>query len=126
MKNSANFWHLQRTVFQHCLSILIGPVRDQPDIYLAIQQKVQLFRLRISMIIADMAEANKFTNVYQPASSKRPCYSCLVSKADLNNLLLPMLNYRTPTLMKQAIFMDVASEHSIHIEDNIFWEIRYN
>ena len=36
MKNSTQFRQLQRCVFQRCLSILLGPIRDTPDIYLAV------------------------------------------------------------------------------------------
>jgi hypothetical protein len=77
------------------------------------------------MILADMAEANKMANVYQPSSSKWPCYSCLVSKDDLNNLKLEDLTYRTPITMKEAVDMNRASEYSLHSENNLFWDIRY-
>ena len=125
MKNSIQFCCLQCTIYQQCWSIIIAPLKNQPDLYLAIQDQVVLCRLRISQILADMAETNKLTNVYQPSTTKRPCHSCLVLKSDLNNLHLSNVVYRTPSNMKQAIEMDEASEYSIHVERNIFWGIRY-
>jgi len=126
MKNSVQFQNLQRTVFQRCWSMIIGPINDQPDIYLAIQNEIMLCQLRISQILADMAEANKLTNVFQPSTTKHPCHTCLVSKDDLNNLNLLNIIYRTPSNMKKAIAMDLASEYSLHIEHNIFWDIRFD
>ena len=72
-----------------------------------------------------MAEGNKFTNVYQPSTSKRPCSTCLVVKEDLNNLMLLNIDYRTPYNMKEVIELDIAQEYSVHNEENIFWKIRY-
>ena len=79
----------------------------------------------ISVILADMAEADKLTNVYQPSSSKKPCASCLVSKDDLNNMDLIEISPRTPYNMRKAIENDEAHDNSIHPEPNVFWKLRY-
>ena len=73
-----------------------------------------------------MAEAYKFTNVYQSSTLKRPCGSCLISKDDLNNTELTHTLPRTSYNMKQAISNGQVHENLIHTEHNIFWEIRYN
>ena len=78
------------------------------------------------MIIADMAEANKFANVYQPANSKHPCCSCLVLKDDLNNLSLRSIEYRTSLNMKAVQSIANSRDYSIHPEYNVFWNIRYH
>ena len=77
------------------------------------------------MIIANMAEANKFANIYQPANSKHPCCSCLVLKDDLNNLSLRSIEYWTPLNMKAALSIANGRDYSIHPEYNVFWNIRY-
>ena len=79
---------------------------------------------RISVILANMAEAYKFTNVYQSSTSKRPCGICLVSKDDLNNTELLDIIPRTPQNMKQVIDNNQTHENSIHTKSNIFWKIK--
>jgi hypothetical protein len=76
------------------------------------------------MILADLAEANKIANVYQPASSRRSCYSCLVTKDDLNNINVN-ISSRTYNNMKQAIYSNNERDYSIHPEVNAFWMLRY-
>jgi len=122
-KNSDGFRKLQRNVFQRCLRVLIEPILRSPELYFVIRGEAVAFTPRISVILADMPEADKYTNVYQPSSSKRPCGSCLVLKNDLNNTELNILP-RTIHNMKQAIENDEAHEHSIHPEPNIFWQLR--
>jgi len=124
-KNSENFRKLQREIFQRCLSILFAPMLDGPELHLVVRNNVITFVPRISVILADMAEANKFTNIYQPSSSKRPCGTCLTSKENLNNTDLTHIIPRTPQTMKEAIGNEQAHEISIHPEPNIFWNIRY-
>ena len=105
-KNLENFWKLQREVFQRCLVILFVPILDGPELHFVVYNNVITFVPRISVILADMAEANKFTNVYQPSSSKKPCGTCLTSKEDLNSTSLTHIISRTPQNMKEAIFND--------------------
>ena len=77
------------------------------------------------MIIADLLEASKMANVYQSSKSRRPCYSCLTSRNDLNNIDLTSISPRTHDNMKEAINNDDEQNYSIHPEKNAFWEIRY-
>ena len=125
-KNSESFRKLQRTVFHQCLTILLQPILEGPELHFVVRHNAITFVPRISVILADMVEAYKFTNVYQPSTSKRPCGSCLISKDDLNNTELTHTLPRTSYNMKQAISNGQAHKNSIHTEHNIFWEIRYN
>lgn len=124
-KNSENFRKLQRETFQRCLTILFTPILDGPELHLVVRHNIIPFVPRVSVILADMAEANKFTNVYQPSSSKRPCVSCLTSKEDLNNIDVTHIILRTPQNMREEIANNQAHENSIHTETNLFWKIRY-
>jgi hypothetical protein len=72
-KGSENFRKLQREVFQKCIAILLKPIVEGPELHFVIQGNIVTFIPRISIIIADMAEANKFANIYQPSTTKRPC-----------------------------------------------------
>ena len=72
-----------------------------------------------------MLEANKFANIYQSSSARRPYRKCLVLNDDLNNTNLIGIIPRTPTSMKQAIYSDDNHCYSIHPEKNAFWDIRY-
>ena len=101
------------------------PIVEEPELHFIIHGNIITFILLISMIISDMLEANKFANIYQPSSSRRPCEKCLVLNNDLNNTNLTGIISKTPTAMKQAI--DSGDEHyySIHPENNAFWDIRY-
>ena len=72
-----------------------------------------------------MLEANKFANVYQLASSTKPCAKYLVSRDDLNNANLTGIIPRTPNTMRQAIDSGNDLGYSIHPETNVFWGLRY-
>jgi hypothetical protein len=98
-KNSDKFRKLQREVFQKCMKILLQPIVEEPELHFVVRNNIVTFIPRISMIIADLAEADKITNVYQPSSSRRPCHSCLVSRDDLNNVNLNNVFSRTPNNM---------------------------
>lgn len=124
-KNSENFRRLQRNVFQRCLTILLKLILEEPELHFLVCHEVITFVPQISVILADMAEADKLTNVYQPSSSKKPCASCLVSKDDLNNMGLIEISPRTPYNMRKAIENDEAHDNSIHPEPNVFWKLRY-
>ena len=124
-KNSENFRRLQRNVFQRCLTILLKPILEEPELHFLVCHEVITFVPQVSVILADMAEADKLTNVYQPSSSKKPCGTCLTSKEDLNSTSLTHIIPRTPQNMKEAISNDQAYEVSIHLKPNIFWDIRY-
>ena len=121
-KNSEAFRKLQRQVFQRCLRILLSPIMNQTDMYFVVKNEIHVFTPKISVILADMAEAGTFTATYLPSTSKRPCYNCLIDNEDLNNMALSNINLRTPEKMKEAISKNQANEFSIHKEVNFFWQ----
>jgi hypothetical protein len=123
-KKSKDFRKFQREVFQKCMTILLKPIAEEPELHYVIRGNIITFIPRISVIIADMAEADKFANVYQPSSAGKPCGKCIVSKDDLNNLGLTHISSRTPDMMRQAISSGDDHYYSIHPENNAFWEIR--
>ena len=63
-KNSESFRKLQRTVFQRSLTILLKPILNCPELQFVVHHNVISFIPRISVILADLAEVNKFTNIY--------------------------------------------------------------
>ena len=90
--------------------------------YFVVKNEVQQFTPKISVIIADLAEAATFTATYLPSTSKRPCCFCLIGNEDLNNMTLPSVDLRTPEKMKAAINENQASQLSIHTDFNFFWK----
>ena len=56
--------------------------------YFVVKNEIHPFTPKISVILADMAEAAAFTVTYLPSTSKRPCGFCLISNEDLNNMSL--------------------------------------
>ena len=123
-KNSESFRKLQRQMFQRCLQILLSPILNQSDMYFIVKNDVCAFTPKISVIIADMAEAGTFTTTYIPSTSKRPCYCCLISNKDLNNMSLTNIILRTPEDMQEAINTNQSKEVSIHTEFNFFWKFK--
>jgi hypothetical protein len=121
-RNSKFFRKLQRQVFQRCLQILLSPILNQTDMYFVVKNETQLFTPKISVILADLAEAATFTATYLPSTSKRPCCFCLIDNEDLNNMALTNVIMRTPKTMKEAIDMDRANEFSLHTDFNFFWK----
>jgi hypothetical protein len=124
-RDSDDFRKMQRVLFHKCMSILLKPIVNEPELHFVIRGNIITFIPRISFIISDMLEANKFANVYQSSSARRPCGKCLVLNDDLNNTNLTDIIPRTPTTMKQAIDSDDNHCYSIHPEKNAFWDIRY-
>lgn len=121
-KNSETFRQLQRQVFQRCLRILLSPILNKTDMYFVVKNDIHPFTPKISVIIADMAEAATFTATYLPSTSKRPCCFCLISNENLNNMALTNVILRTPENMKEVIDANRANEFSIHDEFNFFWK----
>ena len=76
---------LQREIFHKCLEILLTSIANKPELNFVVHDNIVTFVLRISIIIADMLEANMIANIYHPSKSKRPCGLCLVYKDNLNN-----------------------------------------
>src|SRR6266511_489392 len=76
---------LQKKIF---LCLLLSPILNQTDMYFVVKNEVCAFTPKISVILADIAEAGTFTATYLLSTSRRPCYCCLISNKDLNNMLL--------------------------------------
>jgi hypothetical protein len=121
-KNSKFFRKLQRLVFQRCLSILMSPILNKKDMYFVVKNEIYPFTPKISVILADMAEAGSFTTTYLPSTSKRPCCYCTIENDDFNNMALSNIILRTPKNMQEIINMNQAHEFSIHEEFNFFWQ----
>ena len=85
--------------------------------YFVVKNEIHVFTPKISVIIADLAEAATFTATYLPSTSKRPC---LISNEDLNNMSLTNVTLRTPKKMREAIDINQANELSIHADFNFF------
>src|SRR5271170_1517455 len=92
-KNSKSFRKLQRQVFQRCLRILLLPILNKTNMYFVVKNEIQPFTPKILVILADMAEAAIFTSIYLPSTSKCPCYFCLISNEDFNNMALTNVIY---------------------------------
>src|SRR4051812_40205384 len=56
-KNSESFRKLQRQVFQRCLQILLSPILNKTDMHFVVKNEVRPFTPKISVILADLAEA---------------------------------------------------------------------
>ena len=94
------------------------------DMYFVVKDEVCAFTPKILVILADMAEVGTFTATYLPSTSKRPCYCCLISNNNLNNMSLTNVNLRTPKDMNKAIDTNQSKEVSIHTEINFFWKFK--
>lgn len=123
-KNSELFRQLQRQVFQRCLQILLSPILNQNDMNFVVKNEIYAFTPKISVIIADMAEAGAFTATYLPSTSKRPCCFCLINNDELNDMALSNIILRTPEKMKEVIDTNQANAFSIHKEFNYFWKFK--
>jgi hypothetical protein len=92
--------------------------------YFVVKNEIHPFTPKISVIIADLAEAATFTATYLPSTSKRPCCFCLISNNDLNDMSLTSVISRTPENMQRVIATNQASELSIHKDFNFFWKFQ--
>src|SRR5437763_10270015 len=119
-----NIPNWMRQVFQRCLRILLSPILNQNDMYFVVKNEIHAFTLKISVILADLAEAVTFTATYLPSTSRRPCCFCLISNEDLNNMSLTNVIMRTPEKMREAINLNQANELSIHADFNFFWKFK--
>src|SRR3954462_10615896 len=88
------------------------------------KNEIQLFTPKISVILADLAEAATFTATYLPSTSRRPCCFCLISNEDLNNMSVTNVIMRTLEKMREAIDLNQANELSIHADFNFFWKFK--
>ena len=53
-----------------------------------IKDQIYAFTPKILVILADMTEAELFTETYLPSISKWSCYTCYVTNNNLNNMTL--------------------------------------
>src|ERR1043166_151572 len=88
--------------------------------YFTVNNEIHPFMPKISVILADMAEAGAFTATYLPSTSKRPCCYCLIHNKDLNNMELSHIIPRTSENMREVIDKEQANEFSVHEEFNYF------
>src|ERR1044071_7026517 len=88
--------------------------------HFVVNHEVHVFTLKISVILADMAEARTFTATYLPSTSKHPCFHCLINNSDLNNMSLSNVVLRTLQQMQEVIDMNQAQEFSVHEDFNIY------
>ncbi|RGB28611.1 hypothetical protein C1646_767625 [Rhizophagus diaphanus] len=56
--------------------------------HFVVKNEVRPFTLKISVILADLAETATFITTYLPSTSKRPCCFCLINNEDLSNMTL--------------------------------------
>jgi len=89
-----------------------------------IRTQIHTFTPKISVVLADMAEAGMFTATYLPSRSKHSCCNCLVTNEDLNNMSLSSMVLQTPEEMRRIIDAVRAKEFSIHEEINFFWNFK--
>src|SRR5436853_869495 len=92
--------------------------------YIVDKKEKHAFTPKISVILADLAEAATFTATYLPSTSRRPCCFCLIDNKDLNNMTLTNIIMRTPEKMREAIDLNQANELSIRADFNFFGSLR--
>ncbi|CAB4495804.1 hypothetical protein RhiirA1_458334 [Rhizophagus irregularis] len=103
IRNSKSFRKLQRQVFQRYLRILLSPILNQNNMYFTVKNEINPFTPKISVILADMAEAGAFTATY------------LISPINFQKAL-------TPENMREII--DKEQAFSVHEEFNYFWKFK--
>ena len=70
---------------------MLQPLLEKPDaLYFGINGQQITFAARISFFLADMLEANDVTATYKGSQCKIPCYTCMVSQSNLNNMSLKL------------------------------------
>ena len=102
----------------------MSPILNKEDMYFVVKNEIYPYTPKISVILADMAEAGSFTATYLPSTSKRPCCYCTIENDDLNNMALSNVILRTPEKMQEIININQAHEFSIHEEFNFFWRFK--
>src|SRR5205814_10543556 len=123
-KKYALYQREQRQVIRQSLRILLSPILNQNDMYFVVKNEIHAFTPKISVILADLAEAATFTATYLPPTSRRPCCFCLIYNVDLNNMSLTNIIMRTPEKIREAIDLNQANELSIHADFNFFGSLR--
>ena len=98
----------------------MSPILNKEDMYFVVKNEIYPYTPKISVILANMAEAGSFTATYLPFTSKRPCCYYTIENDDLNNMALFNVILRTPEKMQEIINMNQAHEFSIYKEFNFF------
>nr|CAG8633934.1 8861_t:CDS:2 [Entrophospora candida] len=129
IKKTTEFRKLVLLMFHNAMSILIKPLIEQEKdgIYLFLHGELIWFKIKISLIISDWPEACTFCLTYKTSNSSRPCYTCLTSRDQLNNMNLSneSLILRTPNQMIDIIEDDQCKDYSVHPLKNSFWKLPY-
>src|ERR1051325_2001049 len=86
--------------------------------YVHLYQRYQLF-----LLIWQKLEY-LLQHIFHLSTSRRPCYCCLISNKDLNNMSLTNIILRTPENMNEAIDTNQSKEVSIHTEFIFFWKFK--
>jgi hypothetical protein len=81
----------------------------------------------VAMILGDWPENGKYCLTYGGSKCKNPCHNCLVDRNNLNkiNLTTEEMLPRTQQNMQTAINSGLTKEHSIHEQNNAFWNLPY-
>ena len=97
----------------------------KPDaLYFGIKGRELTFAAQISFFLADMLEADEVTATYKYARCKMPCYTCMVSLNDLNNMDFSPENMpsKTHRNMQEIVKNGQGKEFSVHSVENAFWK----
>ena len=88
--------------------------------YFIVKNEIYLFIPKILVIFANMAEVITFIATYFLSTSRWPCYFCLISNKDFNNITLTHIDLWTSEKMKEVTNINQARELSIHTDFNFF------
>ncbi|GES95404.1 hypothetical protein GLOIN_2v1811937 [Rhizophagus clarus] len=126
LRDSKEFRQMQRKVEQCALKILLKPLLQNNGIYLRINETVEYFTPYLSIILADMLEAQNICCTYKLYRTKCSCYKCLTPSNQLNNMFIKqnLIVLRTHENMHKAVFSHNATEFSIHEYEIFFWKLR--
>ena len=117
---------MQKKLEQRALRHLLYPLIQKDDIYLTINEKVEHFTPYLSSILADMLEAQNICGTYKSYCARYPCYKCLTSSDQLNNMNIKqdsiiLCNHDN---MRDAVLSNNGAEYSIHNYQNFFWKFK--
>lgn len=126
LRNLKEFKQVQRDIQHRALKYLLSPLLNENGIYLAIDGKVEHFTAYLSTVLADMLEAQSICCTYKSYCTRYPCYKCLTSGKQLNNMNIEQdsIILRNHDNMQEAVFSYDAKEYSIHEYDNFFWNFK--
>ena len=92
--------------------------------YFIVKNEIHAFTSKISVIFADMVEAEVFTTIYLLSTFKQPYCYCLINNNDLNNMKLSNIILRILQKIQKVIIVNQAYEFSIHTEFNFFENLK--